>query len=461
MTGGIRHQSTHTGQLFDLLIGTTGSGVSHHVDVVVTIQTVQQCLGQDSVGILPGFNNFLITLFLGNQTTLVVTCNLIYGILCLLDQLRLLRRHGHIGNGYGHSRTGGILVSHRLDIVQYLCGSGGSVGIDNLLQNLLQTLLAYVEINLQYQLIARNSTIYKAQILRQNLVEEETAQRGLYDTGHLSSVSQGSGYADLDSGLQTDDFILISQDGFVQVLEELAFAFTSRTLLGQVIDTKDHILGRYGYGTAVRRLQQVIRGEQQETALRLRLYGQGKVHCHLVSVEVRVERGTNQRMQLDSLTFYQNRLEGLDTKTMQGRSTVQHNRMLFDDVFQYIPYLRLYLTLYHFLSALDIMRGTVLYQFLHNEGFEQFDGHLLRKTALINLQLRTYDDNGTSGIVNTLTQQVLTETSRLTFQHVRQRLQGSVARAGDRTATTSVIDQGVYSLLQHTLLVADDNIRRT
>ena len=64
-------------------------------------------------------------------------------------------------------------------------------------------------------------------------------RRGLYDTGHLSSVSQGSGYADLDSGLQTDDFILISQDGFVQVLEELAFAFASRTLLGQVIDTKE------------------------------------------------------------------------------------------------------------------------------------------------------------------------------------------------------------------------------
>ena len=459
MTGGIGHQSTHTGQLLDLLVRTTGSGVSHHVDVVVTIQTVQQRLGQDSVGVLPGLYNLFVTLFLGNQTTLIVTGNLIYGILCLFDQLRLLRRHGHVGNGYGHSRTGGILVSHRLDIVQYLCGSGGSVGIDNLLQDLLQTLLAYVEINFQYQLIARNRTVYEAQILRQNLVKEETAQGRFYDTGHLGSVSQGSGYADLDSGLQTDDFILISQDGFVQVLEELAFAFASRTLLGQIIDTKDHILGRNGYRTAVRRLQQVVRREQQETTLRLCLYGQGKMHCHLVSVEVRVERGTNQRMQLDSLTLYQNRLEGLDTKTMQGRSTVQHNRMLFDDVFQYIPYLRLYLTLYHFLCALDVVRGTVLYQLLHNEGLEQLDGHLLRETALINLQLRTNDDNGTSGIVNTLTQKILTETSGFTLQHVRQGLQRSVARAGNRTATASVVDQRVYRFLQHTLLVADDDIR--
>ena len=105
------------------------------------------------------------------------------------------------------------------------------------------------------------------------------------------------------------------------------------------------------------------------------------------------------------------------------------------------------------------MRGTVLYQFLHNEGFEQFDGHLLRKTALINLQLRTYDDNGTSGIVNTLTQQVLTETSLLTFQHIGKGFQCTVSRTGDRSAAASVVDEGIDCLLQHTLLVADDDIR--
>ena len=133
----IRHQAPHTGQLLDLLIGTTGSGVRHHIDIVVAVQAVQQRLGQHRVRLLPGLYNFLITLFLSNQTTLVVPRNLIYRILCVLDQLRLLRRHRHIGNGYGHGRAGGILVSHRLDIVQHLRSPGGSVGVDNLLQNLL------------------------------------------------------------------------------------------------------------------------------------------------------------------------------------------------------------------------------------------------------------------------------------------------------------------------------------
>ena len=46
------------------------------------------------------------------------------------------------------------------------------------------------------------------------------------------------------------------------------------------------------------------------------------MYCHLVSIEVCVERGTYQRMQLDRLTLYQDRLEGLDTQSVQGRGTV-------------------------------------------------------------------------------------------------------------------------------------------
>ncbi len=72
MTGRICHQSTHTSKLFDLLIRTTRSGVSHHEDVVVMIKTVQQCVSQLIIGCLPGLDNFLVTLFLCDKTTLEV-----------------------------------------------------------------------------------------------------------------------------------------------------------------------------------------------------------------------------------------------------------------------------------------------------------------------------------------------------------------------------------------------------
>ncbi len=48
-----------------------------------------------------------------------------------------------------------------------------------------------------------------------------------------------------------------------------------------------------------------------------------------------------------------------------------------------------------------------------NERLEQFKRHHFRQTALADLQLRTGHDDRTSGIVDTLTKQVLAETPLL------------------------------------------------
>ena len=179
---------------------------------------------------------------------------------------------------------------------------------------------------------------------------------------------------------------------------------------------------------------------------------------HLVSIEVCVVSCTYERMQLDRLTFHEDRLERLDTEPVQRGGTVQHNRMLLDHFLKHIPHLRLE-SLDHLFCVLYIMSCTVRHKLFHNKRLEQLDRHLFRKTALIDLQLRSHDDNGTSGIVDTFSEQVLTETSGLSFQHVGQGFQSSVSRSCHRTAAASVIDQRVDSFLEHTLLVADDDIR--
>ncbi len=69
------------------------------------------------------------------------------------------------------------------------------------------------------------------------------------------------------------------------------------------------------------------------------------------------------------------------------------------------------------------------------------------------------NDNRTAGIVDTLTQQVLTEAALLALEHIGKRLQRAVARARYRTAATAVVEQAVHSLLQHALLVAHDDRR--
>ena len=205
----------------------------------------------------------------------------------------------------------------------------------------------------------------------------------------------------MDTGMQGAGFIFISQNGFVYALEVFSFADRTGTFLGQVINTKDHILGRYGYRSAIGRLQQVVGRQQHETALCLCFLRKRKVYSHLVTIEVGVERGTNKGMQLDRLTFYKDRLKCLDTQSVQCRCTVQHNRMLFDDIFQNVPNLRIQ-PFYQLLRIFDVLGNASAYQLLHYKGLEQLDCHFLRKTALINFQFGTNDDNGTSGIVNTL-----------------------------------------------------------
>ena len=73
-------------------------------------------------------------------------------------------------------------------------------------------------------------------------------------------------------------------------------------------------------------------------------------------------------------------------------------------------------------------------------------------------QGRAYHDHGTTGVVNALTQQVLTETTLLTFNHVSKRFQRTLVGAGDGTAATTVIQQRINRFLQHALLVAHDDI---
>ena len=100
-------------------------------------------------------------------------------------------------------------------------------------------------------------------------------------------------------------------------------------------------------------------------------------------------------------------------------------------------------------------------QRLHDERLEQLERHQLGQAALVQLERRADHDDRTARVVDALAEQVLAEPALLALQHVRQRLQRAVARAGDRTAAAAVVEQRVDGLLQHPLLVVDDDLGRT
>jgi hypothetical protein len=119
------------------------------------------------------------------------------------------------------------------------------------------------------------------------------------------------------------------------------------------------------------------------------------VHRHLVAVEVGVEGRADQRMQLDRLALDQHRLESLDAQTMQRRRAVEQHGMLADHLIEDVPNLRLFL-FDQLLGLLHRGRETLGVQARIDERLEQFERHLLRQTALMQLHLRADHDHRTA-----------------------------------------------------------------
>ena len=112
------------------------------------------------------------------------------------------------------------------------------------------------------------------------------------------------------------------------------------------------------------------------------------MNSHLVTVKISVKRRTNERVQLDGLTFDQNWFKRLNAKTVQGRRTVQHDWVFADNLIQDVPD---FWTLFfdQFLGLLDRRRQTFGFKTRIDERLEQFQGHLFRQTTLVQFQFWT------------------------------------------------------------------------
>ena len=133
--------------------------------------------------------------------------------------------------------------------------------------------------------------------------------------------------------------------------------------------------------------------------------------------------------------------------------------MLADHLVEDVPNLRL-LLLDQLLRLLDGRAEALRVEARIDERLEQFERHLLRQPALMQLQLGADHDHRTAGIVDALAEQVLPEPALLALEHVGERLQRALVGAGDDAAAAAVVEQRVDRLLQHPLLVADDDVGR-
>ena len=98
---------------------------------------------------------------------------------------------------------------------------------------------------------------------------------------------------------------------------------------------------------------------------------------------------------------------------------LQHDGMFANHVFQNVPndgFLRFH-QLFRLLDGGAVAGG---FQLVIDERLEKFERHLLRQTALMQLQFGADHDDGTARVVHALAQQVLAEAALLAFERVGQ-----------------------------------------
>ena len=96
----LSHQTTHTGQLGNLIGRTTGTGIQHHKYGIETLVSFRHLLHQGTlqigIGVRPGINNLVVTLIIGDETHIIIGNNLVNLLVTLRYDVLLLLRDNDI-----------------------------------------------------------------------------------------------------------------------------------------------------------------------------------------------------------------------------------------------------------------------------------------------------------------------------------------------------------------------------
>ena len=462
------HQPAHAGQLPDLLLAAPRPGVGHDVDRVELpavpvdgFHLAEHRVGDVLGGLRPDRDHLVVALAVGDGAFEVLRLDLDHLVARAAHQPGLLLRNDQVVDADRQPGSRGVGEAEVLQRVEHL-------------DRLLEPELEVAALHQLLQPLLLQQAVDERHLRRGRFVEDHPPDRGVDDlvlddldlgAQHVLIVAGGGQILQVAAVAQPDRRQRLQFPRFQRqhhvfgVAEGAPFTLRPALGLGEVVDAEHDVLRRDGDRRAVRRRQDVVARQHQHRGFDLRLGRQRDVDRHLVAVEVGVERRADQRMDADRLALDQHRLERLDPEPMQGRRAVEQHRMLADDLLEDVPHFRP-LQLDHLLRLLDGGDQAALFELVVDERLEQLERHLLGQPALVQLQLRADDDHRPARVVDALAEQVLTEPALLALERIGQRLERTVVGAAQDAAAAAVVEQRVDRLLQHALLVADDDVRR-
>ena len=465
----IRHQAAHAGELADLFERAAGARVGHHEDRVQLVEVVLHRLRDLVGGPVPVRGDRLVALLGGDVAVVVLALDRGRLLLVAIEDLRLARRRDDVVLGDRDPGLAGVVESEVLEGIEHLGDRRGAVGLDQVGDHLVDVPLLQREVDelelLGVEIVPEGGGESALDLL----VEDDPPDRG--------REVLVAGAPVLGVVVQLAAAVLVDELGLLRGAEGLRLgAAPGRALarfellvdllqllgvraVGEVVDPQHHVLRRRRQRRAVGGREDVVGGQHQHPRLGLGLGGERHVDSHLVAVEVGVESVADERVDLDRLALDEDGLEGLDAEAVQGRRPVEQHRVLVDDLLEHVPDLGDH-RLDHLFRRLDVLHGFALDQLGHDERLEELERHQLRQAALVQPQARAGDDHRAAGVVDALAEQVLAEAALLALEHVGERLQRPVAGARDRAPATAVVEERIDRLLQHPLLVVDDDLRR-
>ena len=130
-------------------------------------------------------------------------------------------------------------------------------------------------------------------------------------------VEHHAGVAQTDGRQRLDLLGFERHEDFFDVGEDAAFALGIDLGLRQGSRAEDEVLRGDGDGLAGGGREDVVRGQHQDRGFDLGFGRERDVHGHLVAVEVRVEGGADERVDLDRLAFDEHGLKRLDAEAVE------------------------------------------------------------------------------------------------------------------------------------------------
>ena len=167
----LSHQTTHTGELTDLVARTTSTRVKHHVHRVEALligrNLLDKELGKAVVDVGPNIDHLVVTLVVGDETHVVVVHHFFHLCVTFLNDVGLFSRHEHVGEVERQTALERHVVTHVLHIVEELSRTWHTTLADNRGDDFLQALL-------------RDEFVDVTHFVRHEVVEQHTTKASVF-----------------------------------------------------------------------------------------------------------------------------------------------------------------------------------------------------------------------------------------------------------------------------------------